>query len=69
MYKILIRTGTDQEEIDDSTLYLSILGKNGQTKKMPLNEITKTIKNVSIKKNDKIDYEFKTNDVGKVCLN
>jgi hypothetical protein len=61
-YKVLIRTGTLHEEGDDSNLYLTIFGQNGQTKKMPLNETTKTNK-----KNEKIEYEFKTKDIGKVC--
>ncbi|CAF0753759.1 unnamed protein product [Rotaria sp. Silwood1] len=65
-YKILIRTGTSQEEGNDSNLYIIIYGKNGQTKKMLLNETTKTNKNTSLKKNDKIEYEFKIDDVGKI---
>ncbi|CAF2907936.1 unnamed protein product [Rotaria sp. Silwood2] len=65
-YKILIRTGTSQEEGNDSNLYIIIHGKNGQTKKVLLNETTKTNKNTSLKKNDKIEYEFKIDDVGKI---
>lgn len=41
------------------------MGKNGQTKKILLNEKTNVSKN-TIKKNDKLEYEFKANDVGKV---
>ncbi|CAF3803025.1 unnamed protein product [Rotaria sordida] len=66
-YKILIRTGTSQEEGNDSNLYLIIYGKNGQTKKILLNETTKTNKDSSVKKNDKVEYEFKINDVGKIA--
>ena len=65
-YKILIQTGEYQEEGDHSRLHITIFGKNGQTKMMPLNETTRTDKTNLVKANAKIEYEFKTNDVGKV---
>lgn len=67
-YKILLRTGPNQEEGEHSNLYLTIFGQNGQTKKLALNENSKVNKKVSFKKNEKIDLEFKTNDVGKVSV-
>ncbi|CAM4769776.1 unnamed protein product [Rotaria magnacalcarata] len=65
-YKILIKTGSSQGEGDDNNLNITIFGKNSQTKQITLNETTKTNKNTPIKKNDKVEYEFKTNDVGKI---
>jgi hypothetical protein len=68
IYKILIQTGAYQGVGNDSNLYLTIFGQNGQTKKLPLNKTTKTNKKVAFKTDDKIEFELKTNDVGKVSL-
>jgi hypothetical protein len=35
---------------------------------LPLNKTTKTNKKVAFKTDDKIEFELKTNDVGKVSL-
>ena len=37
-------------------------------KKRPLNESTKINKKIPFKKDEKIEFEFKSNDVGKVSL-
>ncbi|CAF5062605.1 unnamed protein product, partial [Rotaria magnacalcarata] len=57
VYKVSVRFGTLQQTANDDhdgNLYLIIVGKRGQTKKMPLPV------------NEKGEIEFKTNDVGKV---
>ncbi|CAF0916685.1 unnamed protein product [Adineta steineri] len=65
-YKIILKTGPYQEEGNDSNIYLTIFGQNGQTKKIPLNKTTKINKKMIFKKDDTIEFEFKTNDVGKI---
>ncbi|CAF4981001.1 unnamed protein product, partial [Rotaria socialis] len=57
-YKVSVRFGTLQQTVNDDDdngiLYLIIVGKNGQTNKMPLLV------------NKKGEVEFKTNDVGEI---
>ncbi|CAF0906528.1 unnamed protein product [Adineta steineri] len=65
-YKIILKTGPYQEEGNDSNIYLTIFGQNSQTKKIPLNKTTKINKKIIFKKDDTIEFEFKTNDVGKI---
>ena len=65
-YKTLVQTGASQEEGDHSNLTITIVGKTGQTKAMPLDETTKTNKTTPFNKDEKIEFEFKTHDVGKV---
>ncbi len=65
-YKVLVQTGASQEEGDHSNLTITIFGQNGQTKTIPLDKITKINKRISFKKDEKIEFEFKNHDVGKV---
>ena len=65
-YKILLRTATQQGETGENHLNLTIVGANGQTKKLPLNDSTKTNKKAKIKKEETIEFDVKGNDVGRV---
>lgn len=65
-YKTLVQTGSSQEEGDHSNLTITIVGKTGQTKAIPLDETTKTNKTTPFKKDEKIEFDLKTQDVGKV---
>jgi len=65
-YKIILRTATQQGETGENHLTLTIVGTNGQTKKMPLNETTKTNKKAKIKREETIEFDVKGNDVGRI---
>jgi hypothetical protein len=65
-YKILIQTGSLQKDIniDNANFYIIIYGENDQTKKLYL----KSDKTNSFNKDEKTEFEFTTNDVGKVSV-
>ena len=44
------------------------MGQNGQTKAIPLDKNTKANKKLPFKKDEKIEFESKSHDVGKVSL-
>ncbi|UJR35879.1 hypothetical protein I4U23_028622 [Adineta vaga] len=66
IYKILLQTGAYHQEGSDSNIYLTIVGKNGQTKKLPLNKTTRKSRKNSFKTDERIEFELKAKDVGKI---
>ena len=65
-YRIFVRTGSDQEEGTSSNLDITIVGIHGQTRRMPLSDRTKTREPMTFRKEETIEFEFTTNDVGEV---
>lgn len=65
-YRIFVRTGSDQEEGTSSNLDITIVGIHGQTRRMPLSDRTKTREPMMFRKEETIEFEFTTNDVGEV---
>ena len=66
-YKITVRTGNSKEASTDSNVTLEIIGKNGTTSKMPLNNSTSLDKRVNLFERGQIDvFEIEAKNVGKV---
>ena len=66
-YKVSIQTSpTQKDEIKDpANIYLILYGEGDQTERLHLNDSTETF---TIRPGERNEFQFKTTDVGKVCL-